>query len=113
MSKDWITLRTFDTPALAELAKLHLAEAGIDCQLLNTEIVGMNPLWGNAVGYIPLQVWEQDHDAAEEVLTAIAPADALLEAAAAESEPVSEAESISLDRFRRWWHPLVLLFLVA
>ena len=138
MSDEWLTLRTFDTPALAELAKLHLAEAGIECRLQNTEIVGMNPLLGNAVGYIPLLVQENDLEAAAEVLTKIAPSAAgncencgeplavegpcplcghstdPAEHGADESaadEETSLEESVFLDGLRSWRRPVILLFL--
>lgn len=68
LPSQWVTLRTFDTPPLAELAKIHLAEAGIECRLVNTEIVGMNLLMGNAFGYIPLLVQDADLEAADQVL---------------------------------------------
>ncbi len=139
MSDEWLTLRTFDTPALAELAKLHLAEAGIECRLQNTEIVGMNPLLGNAVGYIPLLVQENDLEAAEEVLTNITPSPAGncencgeplavegpcplcghspdpaehgADESVTEDEETSLEESVFLDGLRSWRRPVILLFL--
>ena len=68
MSEIWITLRTFDSAPQAELARVALANAGIPCQLHNAEVVSMDWLLGNAVGYIPLQVPPGQLDAAKQVL---------------------------------------------
>jgi hypothetical protein len=68
MSDTWVTLRNFENQPLAELAKIQLDDAGIPCRLINSEIVGMYPLLGNAVGYIPLQVPEDRLEAAADVL---------------------------------------------
>lgn len=67
-SDTWVTLRNFENQPLAELAKIQLDDAGIPCRLINSEIVGMYPLLGNAVGYIPLQVPEDRLEAAAAVL---------------------------------------------
>jgi hypothetical protein len=68
MSDTWVTLRNFENQPLAELARIQLEDAGIPCRLLNSEVVSMYPLLGNAVGYIPLQVPEDRLDAAADVL---------------------------------------------
>ncbi len=68
MSDAWITLRTFDSQPQAELARVALANAGIDCQLLNAEVVSMDWLLGNAIGYIPLQVPPDQLETAENIL---------------------------------------------
>jgi hypothetical protein len=67
-STTWVTLRTFDTQPLAELAKIQVMEAGIPCRILNAELVSMHWLLGNAVGYVPLQVPENYLEAAEQAL---------------------------------------------
>src|SRR4051794_7397476 len=68
MSNTWITLRTFETQPLAELARVALLNAGIPCRILNAEVVSMDWLLANAVGYIPLQVPEDQFEAADQAL---------------------------------------------
>ena len=68
MSDAWITLRTFDSLPMAELARVRLDEAGVPCRILNAEVVSMYPLWGNAVGYIQLQVPEEQLETAADLL---------------------------------------------
>ena len=68
MPDTWITLRTFDSVPQAELARAALANAGIDCQLLNAEVVSMDWLLGNAIGYIPLKVPADQLEAAADIL---------------------------------------------
>lgn len=64
----WVTLQTFDSVPLADLARVQLESAGIPCRLLNKEVVSMDWLLGNAVGYIPLQVPEDQLEAADRAL---------------------------------------------
>jgi hypothetical protein len=68
MPDPWVTLATFDSLPMAELARGQLAQAGIRCRLLNASIMSLNPLWANAIGYIPLQVLAEDLSAAADLL---------------------------------------------
>jgi hypothetical protein len=51
-----VTLQTFEFLPEAELAREFLAEEGFTPLLTDAEVVAMNWLLGNAVGYIKLQV---------------------------------------------------------
>lgn len=68
MSDTWLTLRTFSSLPMAELARLQLVDAKIPCRLLNAEVMSMNPLLAGAVGFIPLQVLEEHLEDADAVL---------------------------------------------
>jgi len=73
MSQTWITLRTYESVPLAELAKLQLDDAEIPCRLLNAEVVSMNPLLTTAFGFVPIQVPEEYAVAASEILQSSVP----------------------------------------
>lgn len=57
----------YDLPA-AQIARAKLESAGINCELGNEHIVGMNWLYTVAVDGIELCVWEEDAEAAAEIL---------------------------------------------
>lgn len=56
MSLDLVTIASFRFIHEAELAKARLEEEDIAVFIADAEIVGMNVLLGEAVGYIKLQV---------------------------------------------------------
>ena len=64
MSTELVTLATFDSSIKAEMARAALAEAGIESQLGDENLVTMNWLLSNAVGGIKLVVREQDAERA-------------------------------------------------
>jgi hypothetical protein len=64
MSTNLVTLATFDTSIKAEMAKAALAEAGIQSELGDENLVTMNWLLSNAVGGIKLVVREEDAERA-------------------------------------------------
>ena len=68
MSSSFVTIKTFDNPALANLAKTKLQDAGIVCLLHNELYVGMDLFLSNAVGGIRLVVNEEDSKEATELL---------------------------------------------
>lgn len=74
-SDTWVTVRTFDTQPMAELARVTLLNAEIPCRILNAEVVSMDWLLGNAVGFIPLQVPQDQLEAADRALGGEASAD--------------------------------------
>jgi hypothetical protein len=63
-----VTVYTFDDPVEANLARNHLEVSGLQAFLANEEIVDMIWSWGNAIGWIKLQVTDQDADSARAVL---------------------------------------------
>ena len=63
-----VTIKIFEFPHDAELLKATLENEGIPCALFDTEIVGLNPLYSNAVGGIKLKVNESDQARAIQVL---------------------------------------------
>lgn len=56
MSDAFVTVATYTTLPEAEAAKLHVESEGIPANIVDAEIVSMDWLLGNAVGYIKLQV---------------------------------------------------------
>jgi hypothetical protein len=52
----WVTVAAFDHPAAAHLARLRVEAEGIDCVLLDENLVATDWLVSNAVGGIKLQV---------------------------------------------------------
>lgn len=72
MSDSFVTVATFTTLPEAEAAKLHLESEGIPARVTDAEIVNMDWLLGNAVGYIKLQVPESNAAAAAAMLETIA-----------------------------------------
>lgn len=70
MSVRLVTVATFDMPHKADLARLALEEAGIRAEVNDREIVAMDWLLMNAVGWIKLQVAEAD---AERALVVVEP----------------------------------------
>ncbi|MBA3314389.1 MAG: hypothetical protein M3552_19740 [Planctomycetota bacterium] len=72
MSETFVTVATFTTLPEAEAAKLHLQSEGIPVNIVDAEIVNMDWLLGNAVGYIKLQVPESRAEAAAALIELIA-----------------------------------------
>lgn len=71
--EELVTVATFPLLNAAELARLHLAEEGINSILLDAETVNMDWLLGNALGYIKLQVPRKHAEAAKEILEELKP----------------------------------------
>jgi hypothetical protein len=68
MSDTFVTVATFTTLPEAEAAKLHVEAEGIPANVVDAEIVSMDWLLGNAVGYIKLQVPASRADTAASIL---------------------------------------------
>lgn len=88
MSNDLVTVATFANPVEANLAKNRLEASGVRAFLANEETVDMDWLLGNALGWIRLEVGDQDADAARAVLNE---EDELEASSAAGTEEVSSA----------------------
>lgn len=63
-----IVVRRYDAPHEAELAASYLREHGLSARVDNDLLVGMNPLWGTALGGVHLLVPEEDATLATELL---------------------------------------------
>ena len=63
-----VTIRAFRDLPEALLAKGSLESAGIDCALVDDNVVRMDWLWSNSMGGVKLQVDAEDAPAAEEIL---------------------------------------------
>ena len=63
---DLITVKTFDNPMDAHIAKTKLEDMEIICCLFDENMVGMNPMFSQMAGGIKLNVLQQD---AEKALT--------------------------------------------
>ena len=88
MYSNLVTVATFADPVEANLAKNRLEASGVRAFLANEETVDMNWLLGNALGWIRLEVGDQDADAARAVLSQH---DELEASSAAGKEEVSSA----------------------
>ncbi len=82
MAGNLVTVATFDLPAKARLAQNVLEAAGIKAVVTDETIVAMDWLLGNAVGWVKVQVLEED---AERAVAA------LEESLGGAEEPVDEA----------------------
>jgi rubrerythrin len=56
MNDNLITIATFPYVAEAEACRMHLDDAGIPAFVADAEVVTMDWLLGNAIGYVKLQV---------------------------------------------------------
>jgi hypothetical protein len=63
-----ITIRTFDNAVEANIVKGKLLDSEIMCFLKDENMVGLDPIYSNAMGGIKLQVDEKDADLALELL---------------------------------------------
>lgn len=72
MSDALVTVASFPTLPEAEAAKLHLESEGIPANLIDAEIVSMDWLLGNAVGFIKLQVPQSKAEVAAALIESIA-----------------------------------------
>jgi len=63
------TVATFLTPEDAEVARIDLESEGITTFLEGATVVGFAWIYGNAVGWIKLQVAEDDEERAREILS--------------------------------------------
>jgi len=68
MDSDAVTVGTFRFVYEAELARLHLEEAGIRGFITDAEVVNMDWFLGNAVGYVKVQVARHDAETAVAIL---------------------------------------------
>src|SRR5690606_36367382 len=57
-----ITLKTFDNPALAHIIRARLEANDIPCFLADEHIIGLNPLYNQAIGGVKLKIFEKDYD---------------------------------------------------
>lgn len=94
MAGKLVTVATFDQPAKARLAQNALTAAGIKATVADETTVAMDWLLGAAVGWVKVQVLEEDSDRAVTVLE---------EALGTDGEPVdveamaAEAETAAVD----------------
>lgn len=67
--RHWVTLRQFRDLPEALLAKGSLESAGVECSLVDDNMVRLDWFYSNAIGGIKLKVNRDDLEAAEQVLT--------------------------------------------
>ncbi len=67
-----IVVRKYDSALEAELAANYLREHGFSARVDNDVLVGMNPLWGMALGGVRLYVREHQAEAAAKLLVELA-----------------------------------------
>jgi hypothetical protein len=94
MAGNLVTIATFDLPAKARLAQNELEAAGIKATVADEQTVTMDWLLGNAIGWVKVQVLEEDAERAvavlEESLGKDEPVDEETLAAEAEAAQVEE-----------------------
>jgi hypothetical protein len=86
MVNDFVTVATFTNSPEANLAKQRLEAEGIRCLLLNESTVNVAWHLSVAVGWIQLQVLQEDVDVAKSILVS-----------ELDYQPVTEAESKKFD----------------
>ena len=97
MATRLVTIATFDMSPKAEIARNALTAAGIQSVLGDDNTLGMDWMLGNAIGWIKVQVREEDADRAVTVLEeALGTGDATEDADIAdEAEAAAPAEEES------------------
>src|SRR5271166_4259662 len=70
MAANLITVAAVTNSAEAQFVVNRLQEAGIEAAIADDNVVSMDFLFGNAVGWIKVQVRAQDAERAEEILAA-------------------------------------------
>ena len=87
----WVTVATFWQPPPAHIARARLEAEGIDCVILDENLIATDWLFANAVGGIKLQVRASDAAAAVRLLEGRPPSDAA--AVEAAGEPLFDGQT--------------------
>lgn len=66
-----VTVRSFDNPIEAHLARTRLESEGIEGVLFDENIIGLNPVYNVAVGGIKAKVMKEDHEQASQLLKSL------------------------------------------
>lgn len=69
MNDGFITVASYPEPIEANLMRSKLLSEGIECILLDENLISVQPFYSNAIGGIKLQVHENDSQRAKEILT--------------------------------------------
>ena len=64
----FVTIKRFEFLHQAELMKNTLENEGIPCALFDDQMIGLNPLYSNAIGGIKMKVNQVDRERAMKVL---------------------------------------------
>jgi hypothetical protein len=101
----WVTVATFWQPTYAHIARLKLESEGIDCFIIDENLVATDWLWANAVGGIKLQVPEEDLLVASEILRLpTAEQDDPIERC-----PLCKSTRVRFDKFSSSWSFILIL----
>lgn len=84
--EDLVTVKTYTIAVYAHTDRVHLEQEGIPAFVVDDNIVSAEYFWGNALGYIKLQVPRSQAQAARELLNRHS-----TEHYAFSSDPVTEA----------------------
>jgi len=68
MSDGFVTIASYPEPIEANLLRSKLLSEGIECILLDENLISVQPFYSNAIGGIKLQVHENDLEHAKEIL---------------------------------------------
>lgn len=64
-----ITFETFYDPMLAHIVRARLEDNGIACFIADENMIGINPLYNNALGGIKLKIFERDLERCRAILS--------------------------------------------
>ncbi len=70
VNDEMVIVGVFDDPTQAHLARIWLAEGGIQAHVLDQHMIGTYPLLSPALGGVRLVVAKDDSDSASEILAA-------------------------------------------
>jgi len=63
-----ITFESYYDPMLAEIIKARLEANGIDCFVADSNTIGVNPLFNNAIGGVKVKIFERDLEKCKQIL---------------------------------------------
>jgi hypothetical protein len=63
-----ITFESYYDPMLAEIIKARLEANGIDCFVADSNTIGANPLFNNAIGGVKIKIFERDLEKCKQIL---------------------------------------------
>lgn len=63
-----ITFQTYYDPMLAHIVRTRLEDSGVSCFIADENMIGINPLYNNALGGIKLKIFARDEGKCREIL---------------------------------------------
>lgn len=63
-----ITFESYYDPMLAEIIRGRLESNGIECFIADSNTIGTNPLFNNAIGGVKIKIFESDLEKCKQIL---------------------------------------------